>query len=565
MPRHQSPEIPDADFQRLIERLSADGPDRPTLDEQVNLIQNARTRGPEMTVTLDRWFISQIDDLRSGLYEAREYQDALRKLHAQLTSPPWYPAVYLMPLDGAPDKVLVTCGGAPRVVSLVDGVTQDQLSVGDDVLLNHELNVVLRSLTPSVTRACDIGEFQHALSDGRLVLKARESEVIVRAAGRLNIEDLGCGDRVRWDPALALAFEKLPRSAQSELFLSEMPTERFADIGGLDREIERLQQILRLHMLHPELVQRYQLKRVGSVLLVGPPGTGKTMIARAVAQWLGEQSPGGRSRFMHIKPGALHSMWYAQSEANYREVFRVAREAGATDPGVPVIMFFDEVDAIGMTRGGGLAHIDDRVLTSFMAELDGLEARGNVLVVAATNRREALDPAILRPGRLGDLVLEVPRPTMSAARAILERHLPASVPYRNSEDEAGDTRRAVIDTAVSRLYAPNGEGEVASIMFRDGTRRAIHARELVSGAMLANLARVATERASVRELHTKDVGIRCADVLDAIVEALASTVAGLTPANCHAHISGLPQDLAVVRVEPKVRKVPRFHRFFNAA
>jgi proteasome-associated ATPase len=200
-----------------------------------------------------------------------------------------------------------------------------------------------------------------------------------------------------------------------------------------------------------------------------------------------------------------------------------------------------------------------------MAELDGLEARGNVLVIAATNRREALDPALLREGRLGDLVLEIPRPSMAAARAILERHLPASVQYSGSDDEAADTRRAILDTAISRLYTPNGEGEVASIMFRDGTRRAIQAREVVSGAMLAKVARVTKERACLRELETRDDGIRCADVLDTIVDELASMVASLSPANCHTHISGLPQDLAVVRVEPIVRKVRRPHRFLSAA
>ena len=192
-----------------------------------------------------------------------------------------------------------------------------------------------------------MAEFQHVLDDGRLVLKAREAEVIARPAGALDAAALRSGDRVRWDPVLAMAFERLPRSSDSSFFLADMPRERFADIGGLDQQIERLQWSVRLHPQHPEMVRRYQLRRITSVLLVGPPGTGKTMVARALARWLGEQSPGGRSRFMHIKPGALHSMWYAQSEANYREAFRVAREAGAREPGVPVVMFFDEVDAIG--------------------------------------------------------------------------------------------------------------------------------------------------------------------------------------------------------------------------
>jgi proteasome-associated ATPase len=217
-----------------------------------------------------------------------------------------------------------------------------------------------------------------------------------------------------------------------------------------------------------------------------------------------------------------------------------------------------------LTRGEGLSRVDDRVLTSFMAELDGLEARGNVLVVAATNRRDALDPALLRPGRLGDLVLEIPRPSMAAGRSILERYLPASVPY-GPDDCASDSRRDVIDAAVSRLYAPNGEGEVASIMFRDGTRRAIQARDLASGAMLANIARTAAERACVREIETGIIGIQREDVLEAVADSIATAVSGLTPLNCHAHISGLPQDLAVARVEAVARKARRLHRFLSAA
>jgi proteasome-associated ATPase len=549
----------------LLERLSESGPDGPTLTEQLELLHAARARAPEISAVVDRWLVSELDELRYGLADARTYQAELRKLHERLTSPPWYAAVYLMPVEGAADKVLVACGGTQRVVTLAEDVNREDLSIGDDVLLNHELNIVLRLLRPRVTRACEVAEFQHALSDGRLVLRARESEVIARAADGLATDTLGCGDRVRWDPALALAFEKLPRSSDSGYLLTETPTESFADIGGLDEQIERLQQSVRLHMLYPELVQRYRLKRVGAALLVGPPGTGKTLIARALARWLGEQSRGGRSRFMYIKPSALHSMWYGQSEANYREIFRIARELGALDPDIPVIMFFDEIDSMGTTRTDGHGRVDASVLTSLMAELDGLQARGNVLVIAATNRREALDPALLRPGRLGDLVLEIPRPTMNAARAILERHLPNGVPFDGDADGVAANRRVIIDSAVSRLYAPNGEGEVASIMFRDGTRRAIHAWDLVSGALLANIARAATERACQREVRTKEVGIRCADVLDAIVDGLGNAVASLTPENCHTHVSGLPQDLAVVRIDPVVRKVRRPHRFVRAA
>jgi SpoVK/Ycf46/Vps4 family AAA+-type ATPase len=259
-------------------------------------------------------------------------------------------------------------------------------------------------------------------------------------------------------------------------------------------------------------------------------------------------------------------MWYGASEANYREAFRVAREAGDADPSTPVVMFFDEVDAVGHTRGNSLMRVDDRVLTSFMTELDGLQARGNILVVAATNRRDTLDPALARPGRLGDLIVDVPRPRMAAAASIFDRHLPADIPYVTDGDEdPGASRQRIIDTAVARLYAPNGVGDVASIMFRDSSRRALQARDLMSGATIANIARSAIVRACLREVESGESGLDTADMLEAIADELSAAVSALTPLNCHAHVSDLPQDLQVVRVEPVVTKVRKPHRFVRAA
>jgi proteasome ATPase len=566
MPRRPRQEIEDAELRSVVERLGDTGPGRPSLHEQFALIARARERVVNATPEIDRWLLFEIDELRRGLTEASERQEQLKQLHARITSPPWFTAVFIRLVAATshePPKAIVVYLGTPRVVTLEDSVSPESLKTGEDVLLSHDLNLLLQPLTPGVTRACDVAEFRQTLGDGRVILKSRDTEVVVQAASRLDLSTLHAGDRVRWDPLLGMAFEQLPRSSGVAPFLVDTPIESFADIGGLDATIDRLQRSIRLHMRHRDLVARYALRRVSSVLLVGPPGTGKTMIARALARWLGDESPGGQASFIRVQPSALHSVWYSQTEANYREVFRVAREAGAAHPESPVVLFFDEIDAIGLTRSEGLMRVDDRVLTSFMAELDGFDARGNVLVVAATNRRDALDPALLRPGRLGDLILEVPRPSMAAARAILERHLPASVPYQHDETVT-DARRTVIDAAVSRLYAPNGEGEVGAITFRDGTRRPIAARDLVSGAVLANVARMAIERACVRDLDTGVPGIRPDDVIEAVSEAVATAVSALTPFNCHAHITGLPQDLTVARVTPAPGRKRR-HHFMTAA
>jgi proteasome-associated ATPase len=568
MTRRSRTDFADPEAHALLERLATVGPDAPDVDEQLAIVAALRAGAPDTAAAIDRWLIEETSRLRGGLLEAQGHQAELKEILTKLSFTPWHPAVFLGPvIAGSGPAAAVAFGGGVRIVGLADGVVLDDLAIGDEVLLGRDLNVVMRKASSPLLRSGDTAELQRVLTDGRLVLKRHDDEVVVRAADALDVRDLVRGDRVRWDPSVWLALEKIERTSDTSLFLEDTPAEGFEAIGGLDREIERLQQSIRLHLFNGDIVRRYQLRRAASVLLVGPPGTGKTMVARALAHWLAQVSPGGRARFAHIKPGALHSMWYSQSEANYRRAFKAAREAGEHQPDVPVVLFFDEVDSVGAVRGNMTTRIDDKVQTSFMAELDGLEARGNILVVAATNRREALDPALLRPGRLGDLILDIPRPGMSAAAAIFAKHLPADIPY--GDGSGGETqsarRSSLINAAVSRLYAPNGEGDVATVMFRDGTRRAIQARDVASGASIAKMARVAIEQACLREAARGESGVRTSDLLDAIADELECAVGALTPANCHMFISELPQDLAVVRVEPVVRRVRRPHRYRSAA
>jgi proteasome ATPase len=532
-------------------------------ESQLGLVQALRARSPDVSAAVDRSLLAQIGALRAGLLQARAHLGELRKVLDRLSAPPWHAAVFLGPVEtGNVRTAAVACTGGARVVTLAADVELSALAVGDPVLLNSDLNTVVQTLARPLPQTADTAEFQYVVRDGRLMLRYRDEAVLVHAAPGLDTAALAAGERVRWDRAAGLALERIEHTRESPLFLEDTPAEGFDRIGGLDTEIGQITRSLRLHMLHPEIARRYRVRRVASILLVGAPGTGKTMLARALANWLGAHAPGGRARFMAIKPAELHSMWYGQSEANYREAFRVARQAGEADPTTPVVMFFDEVDAIGGARGNRLAHVDDRVLTSFMTELDGLEARGNILVVAATNRRDTLDPALARPGRLGDLVIEIPRPGMKAAAAVFDKHLPPGIPYHGQESGDGPAaRRRLIDVAVSRLYAPNGEGDLAFIMFRDGTRRAVRASDLMSGARIASIARTAVERACLRELDEGDGSVSARDLLEAIAQELSSAVGALTPANCHAFLSDLPQDLGVARVEPIARQVRHPHRF----
>ncbi len=534
-----------------------------TEEEQVQLMARIRGHSPEWSRRLDEFLVGEMRGVAETVNEVCRQQKALEAMCKKLTAPPQHAAVYLGAVETSHGPgAVVSYHNAPRVVTLSDGVDPARLRPGETVLLGPELNVVVGLLGDPLFNTGETATFDRYTGDGRLIVRYREEESVVRPAGTLAEDELRSGDQVRWNRGIGLAFERLPRGEGSDRFMEDTPGDSFADVGGLDHQVARLQRVIRMQMEHPEAVSRYRLRRRTSVLLSGPPGTGKTLVARALAGWLATLSSSGRSRFMNVKPGSLHSMWYAQSEANYREAFRVAREAGARDPDVPVVMFFDEVDAIGMARGGSSHQVDDRVLTAFMAELDGLEARGNILVVAATNRRDALDPALLRPGRLGDLILDIPRPDRTAALEVFARHLHLDLPYSGPAAEA---RSSLIEHAVSRIYAPSGLGELAVLTLRDGSRRPVVAADLVSGAVIASICQAAVEHACLRDVESGVSGVRLEDLLDSIEAEFDTAARGLTPANCHRFLERLPSDVDVVKVEPVARRLRRPHRFLRVA
>ena len=516
---------------------------------------------------IDRFLLKHLSAARLGVVKAGQCHKEMEAILSRLTASPWHLAVFVDYEQGHDGpRAVVAFGGRERLVSLADGVDRASLRKGEIVYLSNEQNTIMAKAACPQGRVGEIAYFDRYTEDNRLVLKHRDEEVILEAAAALQC-GLKSGDLIRYDKDVHMAFERLERSKGEHLFLEETPKETFAQVGGLDAQIQQVQRLIKLHLHHADTASKYGLTPKGSVLIHGPVGTGKTLFARALANWLASLSPSSRSRFIHVKPGSLHSMWYAQSEANYREVFRVARETAAQSAGVPVVMFFDEVDAIGSIRGGlgaaeSAGRVDDRVLTAFMAELDGLEARGNILIVAASNRLEVLDPALIRPGRLGDLILAVPRPNIKAARAIFETYLKPDLPY--AADEEGDNplamRDRLIGSAVSRIYA-NGDGTLATITFRDGTQRPIRPADLVSGAVVANICRSALERACYREVECNRSGLRLDDVLSAVADEFETCSRVLTPANCSKYLVGLPQDMAVAKVEPVIRKTARAHRF----
>jgi proteasome-associated ATPase len=373
------------------------------------------------------------------------------------------------------------------------------------------------------------------------------------------------GDLVRWNHNALVAFEKIERAQDSSLFLEEVPDITFDDIGGLGRQIKSLLRSLKLHIHNPDVARRYRLEPKKSVLLVGPPGTGKTMIAKALANWLRECSRSNRVRFMNIAPGSLRNMYYGESERKYREAFRIAREMGREEPEIPVVMFFDEVDSIGAVRGSSINNIDDRVMPALMAELDGLRDRGNIMVVAATNRRDTIDPALLRAGRLGDMTLEVPRPDARAAREIFAKHLAGRESFARAGQSLQSAQQEMIEAAVAKIYSPNSDNQLATIIFRDGNRRTVRASDLISGASIKNVVEGASNLAAEREVEEGVSGLHLSDLMAAIASEFEGLAGALSPENCHVHLTDLRRSVGVVGVEPVQRKVARPYLHLNAA
>ena len=445
---------------------------------------------------VDRFLLHKISQLFGGLQDAQLKQAELGELLEKLASPPYIPAIFLnLASTSNGPSALVRLGQESRAVALGVEVSANDLTPGDEVLLSCERNVIVAKSGTSCFECGELATFSRLLPGGRCVVKSRDEEFVVLTTAALRAAAPSAGDEVRVERSLGIAFEKIERSRGEEFFLQETPHETFEQIGGLEREIEEIKQMFSLHCFHSEVVSRYQLKPRRSLLLYGPSGTGKTMIARALANWLAKLSKSGRSRFGNIAPGAIKSMWYGQSEERIREIFRIAREAATEDPEVPTVLWFDEIDSLGSSRGDSSHRTDDHVLDAFMAELSGLEDRGNVVVVAATNMISHLDSAVVRSGRLGDQVLKIPRPNRKATREIFHRHLPEAIPYACNGEGPLAARQTMIDSAVSQIFAPNEDGEIVHLTFRDGKRRVVRASEMINGAEIAAIAQAATQRA----------------------------------------------------------------------
>jgi proteasome-associated ATPase len=527
------------------------------LEQRQAQLKALRLESADLAEFVDRSLLERLDHTRNGLHQAQQSQAQLKAMVDRVLSPPWFSAVYMAPLTcGGGAKAIVHHGGARRVVNLAPELKLDSLHAGDQVFLNHELTVITGVSPEGPPRWGELGVFDRRTRDGHLVVNSRDEEIVLQPAHSLGSLALQAGDLVRFDRGIWLAFDKVENAQGKEFMLEEVPNLNRELLGGLDTCYETMLTTLSALLVAPEMARRYGLSGRNTILLVGPPGCGKTHMTRIVASEIGRLS-GRKARFGVVKPASWESPYVGVTQKAIRDTFRILREA-ARD-GVS-FLFMDELESVARTRGNISNIHSDKHLAALLAELDGFEDRKDIAIIAATNRKDLLDPALL--ARFA-VEVQVQRPDQDGAKAILNIHLPNSLPFSPNGELAATTRDEIIETAVSLLYAPNADNVICRLRFRDGKERTVRAHELVSGRLFNQLCENACRRAFVRELRGGEPGVNAADMEQAVTEGLDRLRTQLTPGNAHAHLTDLPQDVDVVSVEPVVRKVSNARRYLN--
>jgi proteasome-associated ATPase len=530
-----------------------------SLDQRLQYAASLRTGGPDASDHLDRFLLTHLDRARRGLAQASEKQEELATLIAKLTGPPLHAAMFVRAIATPQgERAIVLHGSSQRVVGVEGGVVLGELQTGDEVFLANNLNLILAKSPRGFRSGGETAFFDRRLANGHLALKWHDEELIVEAAPSLASAELTAGDLVRFDRAIWMALEKVERARGHRTMLEQVPDIGPERIGGLDTQVETMFSALTLALADPTRSALYGLDGRQSILMIGPPGCGKTLMAKAAASELMRMS-GTQVRFAVVKPASFESPYVGETQANIRHFFQSLREAATTGY---AIAFFDEIESSGRTRGSAVGHHSDKFLAAFLAELDGFTDRKNIAIISATNRKDLIDAALLE--RISDIEIPVARPDARGARAIFRIHLPATLPFSPNGSEAQATREELVETAVSRFYSPNADSEICVIRFRDGKERTIMARELVSGRIFEQVCRRARRTACERDLRGGEPGVRRADLDAAVSEAIDRMRTTLSAENAHSYLPDLKQDLGIVSVQPVVRKVKQPGRYLNS-
>ena len=467
--------------------------------------------------------LAQNDKLTYTLREARDHISTLRDEVDKLSQPPSaYGVVVGKNDDGTID---VLANGRKMRVSMHPEIDHETLERGAEVVLNESFNVISAREPESIGEVVTIKD---VLEDGVrvLVMGRADEERVCELADALRGVHLRAGDTMRFDPRTGMLLEKLPRPEVEDLLLEEVPDISYADIGGLDGQIEQIADAVELPFLYQELFAEHRLPAPKGILLYGPPGCGKTLIAKAVANSLAKKVASktgdekGRSYFINIKGPELLNKYVGETERQIRLVFQRAREK--SEEGWPVIVFFDEMDSMFRTRGSGISSdMESTIVPQLLAEIDGVEGLRNVIVIGATNREDLIDPAILRPGRL-DVKIKIERPSAVAATQIFARYLTTEIPLSALEIASfgdGDAEVAVakmIEATVAEMYREDESNRFLEVTYQNGDKEILFYKDFSSGAMIENIVRRAKKLAIKRVIAGGERGIRTQDLLDSI-------------------------------------------------
>ncbi|MFQ5839817.1 MAG: proteasome ATPase [Candidatus Methylomirabilales bacterium] len=466
--------------------------------------------------------VAQNDRLANALKQAKEQIRALREEVDKLTAPPSSFAILAQTNEDG--TVTVWSGGRKLKVNVHPAIQKEELVPGQELVLNEALNAI--EVQNYVIQG-EVVRFKERLDGGRAVVTLHaDEERVAELAGPLLGQRFLPGDPLLFDARSGYLIERLPRFESRDLLLEEVPAVSYNDIGGLGPQIEMIRDALELPYLYVDYFREHKLQPPKGVLLYGPPGCGKTLIAKAVAHSLAEQLSAKTRKpitgyFINIKGPELLNKYVGETERKIREIFERAREKARE--GMPVVIFFDEMDSLFRTRGSGISSdMEATIVPQFLAELDGVEGLANVIVIGASNRQDLIDPAVLRPGRF-DVKIKIDRPNQEASREIFAKYLTEDLPLseadvKKANEDRGRVIQSLINAAVEAMYAASDATRFLEVTYQNGAKETLYFRDFVSGAMIQNICTRAKKVAVKRAIRTGVKGITAADLVQAVHE-----------------------------------------------